>query len=83
MFFDFMTMVFNDGFPVNWEADRLLTSSLYNFHNLQLVPFLLSKGAIVRRKHIPSASSRIVANGDARLLQLLLANVPDPANIPV
>jgi hypothetical protein len=83
---DFITMILNDGFPVSWDNDLLLSSALFNIPQdaIPWVQFILSKGATVRRKHIDSevsANRRI--NGDVRVLQLLLANVPDPANIPI
>lgn len=81
---DFITMILNDGFNVNWSRGKLLTAALFqNERNALLwVQFVLSKGAIVRRKHIEDGIGFVSTIGNARILQLLLANVPDPLNIP-
>lgn len=82
---DFFTMILNDGFNVNWGEGNLLSAAFFN--NLRdallWVQFLLSKGATVRRKHIKNGTRSVSDFGDARILQLLLANVPDPLNIPI
>lgn len=79
--FAFMTDVFNDGFSIHWERDSFLESAIES-GSIEMIQYLLSKGATILERHITSAYREHLP--DVRILFLLLSNIPAAqlANVP-
>ena len=84
--FALMTDIFNDGFPIHWQDDQILFRAV-NQENIQMIEYLLSKGATILARHIKTAYEDKFDSDDThdgRILFFLLSRIPPAqlANVP-